>query len=104
MYSYGVVLLELVTRKRALDASFTEATDIVGWVRSAWSSTQDVEYIVDSQLMEEFLDSGIREQVTDMVTVALRCTEKEPSRRPTMRDVVKLLVKAGSSSGSIKYS
>jgi flagellar biosynthesis regulator FlaF len=76
VYSYGVVLLELITRKKALDPSFMEETDIVGWVRSVWRNTGEIERIVDSSLMEEFLDADIREQVIVVILVALRCTEK----------------------------
>lgn len=92
MYSYGVVLLELLSRKKALDPSFMEEMDIVSWVRSVWSNTGEIEKIVDSSLMEEFLHSDIMEQVIDVFVVALRCTEKEPSKRPTMRDVVRQLL------------
>ena len=94
MYSYGVVLLELLARKKALDPSFIEEMDIVSWVRSVWSNTGEIEKIVDSSLMKEFLHSDIMEQVIDVFVVALRCTEKEPSKRPTMRDVVRQLLDA----------
>lgn len=93
VYSYGVVLLELLTRQKAVDPSFTDS-DIVGWARSVWSSTRDINRIVDPSLAEEFLDTNIMEQVADVVLVALRCTEKEPSRRPNMIDVVNQLLKA----------
>ena len=91
VYSYGVVLLELITRKKALDSN------IVEWVSSVWSSTEDINKIVDSGLREEFLDSNIMNQTIDVLLVALRCTEKEPGRRPTMRDVVRQLVKRNAS-------
>lgn len=94
VYSYGVVLLELLARKKALDPSFIEEMDIVSWVRSVWSNTGEIEKIVDSSLMKEFLHSDIMEQVIDVFVVALRCTEKEPSKRPTMRDVVRQLLDA----------
>lgn len=94
VYSYGVVLLELITRKKALDPSFFEEVDIVGWVRSVRNNTEEIERIVDPNLMDECLDSSVMEQVFDVLIVALRCTEKEPSKRPTMRDVVKQLVDA----------
>ena len=94
VYSYGVVLLELITRKKALDPSFMEDMDIVGWVRSVWSNAGEIERIVDLSLMDEFLHSDIMEQVIDVLLVALRCTEKEPSKRPTMRDVVRQLLDA----------
>jgi serine/threonine protein kinase len=94
VYSYGVVLLELITKKKALDPSFMEDMDIVGWVRSVWSNAGEIERIVDLSLMDEFLHSDIMEQVIDVLLVALRCTEKEPSKRPTMRDVVRQLLDA----------
>lgn len=94
VYSYGVVLLELITRKKALDPSYKERTDIVGWVTSVWSDTEEINDIVDLSLMEEMLVSSIRDQVIDVLLVALRCTEKKPRNRPNMRDVVRQLVDA----------
>ncbi|KAK3018312.1 hypothetical protein RJ639_002930 [Escallonia herrerae] len=91
VYSYGVVLLELITRKTALDPSFSEEADIVGWAWSLWSKSEEIEMIVDPNLLDEFIDSSIMEQVTDVLLVALRCTEKEASRRPSMREVIRRL-------------
>ena len=91
MYSYGVVLLELLTRKRAVDASFPEGIDLVGWVRSVWSCSEQIDKVIDPSLLDEFQDSKVMEQVYDVLFIALKCTEKESRKRPTMRDVVKLL-------------
>ncbi|KAJ0755717.1 putative protein kinase RLK-Pelle-LRR-XI-1 family [Helianthus annuus] len=87
VYSYGVVLLELITRKKAVDPSFADGVDIVKWVRSVWNEKRDIEEVVDAAAG----DYGVREQVTQMLELALRCTHSEPSRRPSMRDVVKEL-------------
>ena len=38
------------------------------------------------------------EQVIDVLSLAFRCTEKEPNRRLTMRDIVKQLVDANTPS------
>ena len=92
VYSYGVVLLELITRKRAVDPSFTEETDIVSWVRSLWSNTAEINEIVDLSRQRELLGSTVKEQVVDVLLVALRCTEKDPNKRPKMTDVVKATV------------
>lgn len=94
VYSYGVVLLELITRKMAVDPAFTGETDMVGWVRSFWNKGADIKQIVDSSLEAELLDLTIKEQVADVLQVALRCTEKDSSKRPTMRDVVKQILDA----------
>ncbi|XP_010501502.1 PREDICTED: leucine-rich repeat receptor-like protein kinase PEPR2 [Camelina sativa] len=95
VYSYGVVLLELVTGKRAVDRSFPEDTNIVSWVRSVLSSYEDDDDtagpIVDPTLVDELLDTKLREQAIQVTDLALRCTDKRPENRPSMRDVVKLL-------------
>ncbi|GJS00245.1 receptor-like protein kinase [Tanacetum coccineum] len=103
VYSYGVVLLELITRKKAADDTFTdEGLDIVRWVRSVWSENKEIDVVVDKGLYDDLYDSFVREQVTQVLQLALRCTQTEPSRRPSMREVVKQLedVYASTSSGS----
>ncbi|KAI4353431.1 hypothetical protein L6164_002382 [Bauhinia variegata] len=51
VYSYGVVLLELITRKMVLDPSFNDQTTLIGWVRSVWEETPHIEKIVDPSLV-----------------------------------------------------
>ncbi|CAK8535734.1 unnamed protein product [Lathyrus sativus] len=91
VYSYGVVLLELITRKKVVDPSFTEGTDIVSWVRLLWSETGDINQIVDSSLANECLDTSIMENVAKVLMLALRCAETDPHKRPKMTDVTKQL-------------
>ncbi|KAI4353774.1 hypothetical protein L6164_002702 [Bauhinia variegata] len=47
VYSYGVVLLELITRKMVL----LDQTTLIGWVRSVWEETPRIEKIVDPSLV-----------------------------------------------------
>jgi len=91
VYSYGVVLLELLTKKKAVDASFPEGMDLVGWVRSEWNCAGQIDMFIDGSLLEELLDPTVMEQVYDVFCVAWRCTEREPKNRPNMREVVKML-------------
>ncbi|KAI9073056.1 hypothetical protein K1719_044976 [Acacia pycnantha] len=94
VHSYGVVLLQLITRKKAVDPSFMSGFEIGVWVRSLWREAGDIFKIVDSSLAEELLNPGtnVFEQVTKVLSMALRCTEEVPSMRPTMRDVINELV------------
>ena len=92
VYSYGVVLLELITRKKPSDASFTEVGSITAWVRSGWNETGEIDSIVDPMLVEELLDSDRREQIKKVILLALRCTEKDPNKRPIMIDVLNHLI------------
>ncbi|XP_028772045.1 receptor-like protein kinase [Neltuma alba] len=94
VYSYGVVLLQLITRKKAIDSLYMGGTEIGVWVRNLWEETGDIQKIVDSRLAEEVLNSNsnVLEQVTQVLSLALRCTETDPCMRPTMRDVIKQLL------------
>jgi len=91
VYSYGVVLLELLTRKTAVDPSFPDSTDIVGWVSSALSGTDKIEAICDPALMEEVYGTVEMEEVRKVLSLALRCAAREASQRPSMAAVVKEL-------------
>ncbi|XP_054782024.1 receptor-like protein kinase [Prosopis cineraria] len=88
-YSYGVVLLELITRKKVLDSSFMEVeTTLVGWFKSIWRRTTELEEIVDSSLARELSDLNVKVQVIKVLLVVLICTEAAPGKRLKMRDVV----------------
>ncbi|RZC86133.1 hypothetical protein C5167_026805 [Papaver somniferum] len=75
VYSYGVVLLELLTRKKAVDTSFPEGTDIVRWVNSTWINDQSIENILDSSILDKIRGSrSLTEEVTKVLLLALQCT------------------------------
>ncbi|RDY07056.1 MDIS1-interacting receptor like kinase 1, partial [Mucuna pruriens] len=90
IYSYGVVLLELLTGKRPLDPEFGESIDIVGWIRRK----------IDNKSPEEALDPSVgnckhvQEEMLLVLRIALLCTAKHPKDRPSMRDVIMMLGEA----------
>ena len=89
VYSYGVVLLELITRKKVVLEDGEQVTTLVSWARSMWVETAKVEKIVDSDLASEFPDSAsLAKQVTEVLLLALRCTDRDPRKRPTMTGVL----------------
>ncbi|KAL4615041.1 hypothetical protein ACB092_07G095800 [Castanea dentata] len=89
VYSFGVVLLELVTGKRPIDLEFGENKDIVCWVRSKISNKESVLDLVDSTISE-----ALKEDAIKVMRIAIRCTSKLPSLRPSMRMVVQMLKEA----------
>lgn len=91
IYSFGVVLLELLTGKRPLDPQFGESVDIVEWIRRK---------IRDNRNLEEALDPNVgnckhvQEEMLLVLRIALLCTAKLPKDRPSMRDVLTMLGEA----------
>ncbi|KAL8092940.1 uncharacterized protein LOC141689567 [Apium graveolens] len=91
IYSYGVVLMELLTGKRPLDQAFGESVDIVEWIRRKR---------LDNKALEETLDPNIgscqvvKEEMLLVLRIAILCTAKLPKDRPSMRDVITMLEEA----------
>ncbi|XP_009769366.1 MDIS1-interacting receptor like kinase 1 [Nicotiana sylvestris] len=91
IYSYGVVLMELLTGKRPLDPEFGESVDIVEWFRMK---------IRDNKSLEEALDPNVgtiqhvQEEMLLVLRIAILCIAKLPKDRPSMRDVLTMLEEA----------
>ncbi|KAK9132475.1 hypothetical protein Scep_012003 [Stephania cephalantha] len=86
VYSFGVVLLELLTGKRPMDEAFIEeGTKLVTWVK-AIVDTESEEFAIDSRVGCCPLD-----EVKSVFSIAFMCLQSEPSNRPTMAEVVKML-------------
>ncbi|XP_050208235.1 receptor-like protein kinase 7 [Mercurialis annua] len=86
VYSFGVVLMELVSGKRPIEPEFGENKDIVDWVSSNLKSKERVFSIIDSRIPEVFKEDAIK-----ILRIAIMCTARLPTVRPTMRSVVQML-------------
>lgn len=86
VYSYGMVLLEIVSGRRNFEVS--ASTD--GKKFSAWAYWEyekgNVEAIVDKRLEEVDI-----EQVVRAIEVSFWCIQEQPSQRPMMGKVVQML-------------
>ncbi|CAN1235646.1 Receptor protein-tyrosine kinase CEPR2 [Linum perenne] len=90
VYSFGVVLLELVTGKKPIVEE--EGQDIVSWVSKHLRDSDSVlSYVLDSSVA---IDETVQDDMLKVLKIGLLCTTKLPSVRPTMRDVVRMLVDA----------
>ncbi|KAB2007456.1 hypothetical protein ES319_D10G031400v1 [Gossypium barbadense] len=88
IYSFGVVILELVTGRLPIDPEFGEK-DLVKWVCTTLDQ-KGVDYVLDSKLNPCF-----KEEMCKVLNIGLLCTSPLPINRPSMRRVVKLLQEAG---------
>uniref|UniRef100_A0A5B7AXY5 non-specific serine/threonine protein kinase n=1 Tax=Davidia involucrata TaxID=16924 RepID=A0A5B7AXY5_DAVIN len=90
VYSFGVVLLELVTGRRPLEEEYGEGKDIVYWVSSHLNDREDVLKVLDHMVVSDLL----QDDMIKVLKVATLCTTKLPNLRPSMKDVVKMLIDA----------
>lgn len=88
MYSYGVVLLELITGRRPIEDEYGEGKDIVYWVSTHLDDRENVLKLLDIKVSSEV----IQNDMIKVLKIAVLCTTKLPSLRPSMREVVKMLL------------
>lgn len=86
IYSFGVVLMELVTGKKPMEPEFGENKDIVHWVHNKMRRRDNVSALVDPSISKDAKEDALK-----VLSIAVRCTMKIPTLRPSMRMVVKML-------------
>ncbi|MBA0652159.1 hypothetical protein Goklo_019435, partial [Gossypium klotzschianum] len=86
IYSFGVLLLELLTGKRPTDPTFVKrGLNVVGWMNTLLRENR-LEYIVDRRCNDTDMET-----LEAILEVAAKCTDANPDERPTMSQVVQLL-------------
>ncbi|BBN03358.1 hypothetical protein Mp_2g22920 [Marchantia polymorpha subsp. ruderalis] len=89
VYAYGVIVLELLTGRHPTEHSFGEDEDLVTWAQSS----ANVVDIIDPTIVPHEQKAGLQlQQVTLLLQVALLCCRSMPQSRPTMRDVLGMLL------------
>lgn len=97
IYSYGVVLLELLTGRTPVQP-IDQGGDLVTWVRNYIQKHSFSPGIFDARLNID--DRGIVSHMTMVLKIALMCTNMSPFDRPTMREVVLMLIESSEKKGS----
>ncbi|KAK8962296.1 LRR receptor-like serine/threonine-protein kinase RPK2 [Platanthera guangdongensis] len=89
VYSYGVVLLELLSDKKALDPSFSpfgNGFNIVAWACMLLRQGRSREFFT-----EGLWEAGPHDDLVETLHLAVRCTVESLTIRPTMKQVVQRL-------------
>jgi serine/threonine protein kinase len=85
VYSYGIVLLELLTGK---DPSMGRNFDIVAWVKRRMGTSLD---FFDVRMVDSSHPDANKDAMAKTLHLALECTNTSPHHRPTMDEVVQQL-------------
>ncbi|KAI5076685.1 hypothetical protein GOP47_0008750 [Adiantum capillus-veneris] len=86
VYSFGLTILELITRKRSAIGVLSLDKSLPAKMRQLFPDR--VKQFVDIGILRTTTDSN---QVLTLIGIALSCTEEDPVLRPTMESVVSAL-------------
>nr|CAD1826545.1 unnamed protein product [Ananas comosus var. bracteatus] len=85
VYSFGVLLMELLTGKAPAHAVLNdEGVDLPRWVQSVVREEWTAE-VFDVELLR---DQHVEQEMMELLQLALDCAEQYPDKRPTMSEVV----------------
>jgi len=92
--SYGIMLLEMLTRKKPTNDMFVGDLNLHDWVNFAFPNK--VKEVIDSSLFNEvdgdaFEESSVYKCLHSLLCVGLFCSKHSPEERPTMKVVVRML-------------
>lgn len=98
VYSYGIVVLELVSGKctssflsNSADHDHNEFNHLIQWVTEKIRQEEGLKEIIDPRLINDELD---KTKVDRLVKVALLCVQEDRNLRPAMSKVVELLLES----------
>ncbi|GJM95582.1 hypothetical protein PR202_ga12342 [Eleusine coracana subsp. coracana] len=95
VYSFGILLLEMITGKRPTDKMFMEGMSIVTFVQKNFPDQImqiiDVNLQYDDNALHKITKARKHECLLSMLDMGLVCTQQCPKERPDMREVARKL-------------
>ncbi|KAK3136268.1 hypothetical protein QOZ80_5BG0430670 [Eleusine coracana subsp. coracana] len=88
IYSFGVILLELLTGKPAV----SEGTELAKWALSLSARPDQRDQILDSRVSRT--SAAVQSQMLSVLNIALSCVAFSPDARPKMRNILRSLFNA----------
>ncbi|KAG2665497.1 hypothetical protein I3760_15G010900 [Carya illinoinensis] len=94
VYSYGVVLLEILSGRSAVESRLGDGLHIVEWVKKKMGSFEPAISVLDTKL--HGLPDQMVQEMLQTLGIAMFCVNSSPAERPTMKEVVALLMEVKS--------
>ncbi|KAH9667369.1 Receptor-like serine/threonine-protein kinase [Citrus sinensis] len=87
VFSFGVLLLEIVSGKKTTGFYRTDSLTLLGYAWDLWTSNRTLE-LIDPILEDEY---SSKHMLLRYVNIALLCVQESADDRPTMNEVVSML-------------
>ncbi|CAN8247306.1 unnamed protein product [Cochlearia groenlandica] len=101
IYSFGVVLLELITGRKAMDdTKARKDQNLVGWALPLFKDRKNFKKMVDPLMEGDYPVRGLYQALA----IAAMCVQEQPSMRPVISDVVMALDHLASSTNEPNHN
>ncbi|KAF2298290.1 hypothetical protein GH714_021370 [Hevea brasiliensis] len=91
VFNFGIVLLELITGKKATSLNNSDDGSLDKWVSALFSSSFCLYDAIDNPIIGQGHDG----EIFELLRVAYECIQRVPEQRPSMLDVYKTISNIG---------
>ncbi|XP_062114180.1 receptor protein kinase-like protein ZAR1 [Humulus lupulus] len=84
VYSYGVILLEMITGRLSIVQVGSSKMDLVHWIQLCIEEKKPLSDVLDPYLVQ---DAEKDDEIIGVIKIAMACIQTSPEKRPTMRHV-----------------
>lgn len=95
VYSYGVILIEMITGRSPLVQVGASEMDLVEWIQYCIAEQTPLAEVLDPYLAQE-VDK--EDEIVAALKIAMACVNGSPEKRPTMRNVSETLERVSKAS------
>ncbi|XP_010477947.1 PREDICTED: receptor protein kinase-like protein ZAR1 [Camelina sativa] len=89
VYSFGVILLEMITGRLPIVFVGKSEMEIVKWIQMCIDEKKEMSDILDPYLVPD--DTEIEEEVIAVLKIAMACVSTSPEKRPPMKHIADAL-------------